>query len=219
MSNSIGIIFDMDGVIINNHQYHYLSWQELCAKHDVTIDEEFYRNHMNGKTFMGIMKVIFDREINIEEGRKMALEKESIYRDLYRPYLAPTPGLLDLLEAAKTNGVPMAVGTSAPVENVEFTLDGLNIRHYFDAILDDRSVTKGKPDPEIYINCAAGINRKNEDCVVIEDAVSGIQAGKASCSKVIALATSHKREELNADYIYDDFTQFNLNDIKSILAK
>jgi len=219
MSDSIGIIFDMDGVIINNHKYHYLSWHELCAKHGIGIDEEFYRNKMNGRTFMGIMKVIFDKEISIEEGRKMALEKEGIYRDLYRPYLAPTPGLLDLLEDAKTNGIPMAVGTSAPVENVEFTLDGLNIRHYFNAILDDRSVTKGKPDPEIYINCAAAIERKNKNCVVIEDAVSGIQAGKAAGSKVIALATSHQREELNADYIYDDFTQFDLNEIKSILTK
>ena len=207
----------MDGVIVENHQYHFQSWQELAAKNGISIDEEFYRNNMNGRTFMGIMQQVFDPNMTVEAAREKAMEKESIYRELYRPQLAPTSGLIPFLDEAKSAGVPMAVGTSAAVENVEFTLDGLNIGHYFDAVMDERAVTKGKPDPEIYQKCAAAIKLPNANCVVFEDAVSGIAAGKAAGSKVIALATSHKREELEAEMILDNFNGLTLTAVKSFL--
>lgn len=208
----------MDGVIINNHKYHFLAWQELAKKYDITISDEFYREKMNGRTLMELMAVVFNQEMSKEEARKIGLQKEEIYRNLYRSDLAPTAGLIDFLELAKKNQIPMAVGTSAPEENVIFTLDGLGIRHYFDAIFDERAVTKGKPNPEIYQKCAAGIDRENKNCIVFEDAISGIKAGENAGSKVIALATSHKREELIADLIIDDFTNLDLQQIISLIG-
>lgn len=214
----IGLIFDMDGVLVDNHEYHFLSWQRLAGKYDINIDETFYREKMNGRTLMELMKVVFDRPMEVAEARSIGMEKEALYRELYHDYRALTPGLLSFLEAAKKAGIPMAVGTSAPKENVIFTLDGLNIRHYFTDVVDDRAVTKGKPDPEVYLKCAAAINREPKNCVVFEDALSGIQAGRAAGSKVIALATSHKREELSADLIIDDFRQITLDQIRTLIG-
>ena len=207
----------MDGVIVDNHEYHFLSWQKLAEKHQIEITEEFYRTQMNGRTFAGIIEVVFQGAIPIEKAKEIAYEKERIYRELYRPYLAPTPGLMDFLEEVKRNQVPIAVGTSAPVENVEFTLDGLDIRSYFKGVVDDRAVTKGKPDPEVYLKCAEMVNVDPENCIVFEDAVSGIKAGKAAGAKVIALATSHERHELEADLVVDNFSQVNLKVINEVL--
>ncbi len=212
-----GLLFDMDGVIIDNHQYHFLSWQKLAEKHHIEITEEFYRTQMNGRTFKGIVEVVFKGEIPLEDARAIAYEKERIYRELYQPHLKPTEGLMDFLEAAREAGIPLVVGTSAPVENVDFTLDGLNIRDYFKGVVDDRAVSKGKPDPEVYLKCAKLAGMSPENCVVFEDAVSGIKAGKAAGAKVIGLATSHKRHELEADLIVDNFTQIDLDVIQEVL--
>lgn len=214
----IGLLFDMDGVIVDNHEYHFLSWQKLAAKYEIPITEDFYRNKMNGRTFSGIMEVLFKERVSQEKGKQIAHEKETIYRDLYRSHLKPTPGLIAFLESAKSAGIPMVVGTSAPVENVDFTLDGLAIRSYFEGVVDDRAVTKGKPDPEVYLKCASLAKRSPENCIVFEDAISGIKAGTAAGAKVIALATSHKRAELAADLIVDNFESVNLEVIQEVLS-
>jgi len=213
----LGLLFDMDGVIVDNHVYHFQSWQKLAKKYSIEITDEFYRTQMNGRTFMGIIEVLFKENIDKEKGKEIAYQKEAIYRELYRPHLKPTSGLMAFLESVKSNGVPMVVGTSAPVENVDFTLDGLGIRSYFHGVVDDRAVTKGKPDPEVYLKCAESIDRDPQNCIVFEDAVSGIKAGKAAGAKVIALATSHKREELEADLIVDTFESINLEIIEELL--
>lgn len=214
----IGIIFDMDGVIVNNNSYHYQAWKQLAAKYGKEINPDNYREHMNGRTLDELMEYIFNEPMPKEKAREIGMEKEAIYRNLYQPHITPTKGLLKLIGDAADQGIEMVVGTSAPVENVVFTMNGLGIRHYFKDILDDRAVTKGKPNPEIYQKCAQAINLPNESCVVFEDAISGIKAGRAAGSKVIALATSHKRDELSADMIIDDFTQINLKQIVDLIG-
>lgn len=215
---NIGLIFDMDGVIVNNHEYHFRSWQKLGEDHNIRIDADFYREKMNGRTLMELMDIVFGREMDRAEAREIGLRKEAIYRELYRPYRATTNGLMPLLEMAQSKGIPMVVGTSAPKENVTFTLDDLGLRKYFSGVVDDSMVTKGKPDPEVYLNCAKMINRDPKNCIVFEDAVSGIKAGKAAGAKVVALATSHSRRELQADWIIDDFTQLKWEQIEEILS-
>lgn len=215
---NIGLLFDMDGVIVNNHTYHYQSWQVMCEKYGKPLSQDSYMQNMNGRTLNEVVQFIFDKEMSMERVREIGEEKETIYRDLYREHLAPTQGILTFLEACTHANIPMVVGTSAPTKNVDFTLNGLGIRSVFRDVLDERAVTKGKPNPEIYQKCAASINLPNAQCVVFEDALSGIEAGKAAGSKVIALATSHKREELDADLIIDDFTQLNLEQIHRLFS-
>ena len=213
-----GLLFDMDGVIVDNHVYHFQSWQKLCKKYGKPLTEQMYRDNMNGRTLTEVVKYIFGEGDDIERIRAIGQEKEEMYREIYQPHLSLTSGLGDFLEEAKKAGIPMVVGTSAPVENVEFTLDGLKIREYFAAVLDERAVTKGKPNPEIYMNCAAAIDLPNSKCVVVEDAISGIKAGVNAGSKVVGLATSHHRDELQADLILDDFRGFSLKQVEELIS-
>jgi beta-phosphoglucomutase-like phosphatase (HAD superfamily) len=213
-----GIIFDMDGVIVDNHEFHFKAWQKMCEKYGKPLDHEAYRDHMNGRTLNEVVEYIFDEPMTKEKVREIGMEKEELYRKLYQPYLTPTMGLLKLLGDAWDAGIPMIVGTSAPQPNVHFTIEGLGIGHYFKDILDERAVTKGKPNPEIYQKCAKAAGLSNSDCVVIEDAISGIKAGKAAGSKVIGVASSHSRDELSADLVIDDFRQIDLKQIAEIIS-
>ena len=95
--------------------------------------------------------------------------------------------------------------------------NGLCISHYFKSILDDRSVIRGKPHPEIYQKCAQSIGLLNEQCIVFEDALSGIKAAKAAGSKVVALATTHEKSALNAHLIVNDFSEINIQTLFDIL--
>ena len=214
---NVGILFDMDGVIVDNNSYHFKAWKEICAKYGKEINDEIYRDQMNGRTLQALVNFIFDTDMDRERAIAIGQEKEALYRKLYQPYLEPAKGLLELLAKAYDANIPMVIGTSAPKENVRFTIEGLGIGHYFKAILDDRSVTKGKPDPEIYLKCAHATGLTNERCVVIEDAVSGLIAGKTAGSKTIGIATSHKRDELPADLIIDSFTQISLDQIIELI--
>ncbi|MEL7144979.1 MAG: HAD family phosphatase [Bacteroidota bacterium] len=216
--SKIGLIFDMDGVIVDNHYYHFKSWQLFFEKYGKSIDEEKYKRNINGRTMKAIIHGIFpEKELTVEEALSYGREKEEIYRDIYKDFLAPTPGLLDFLELAKGHDIPLIVGTSAPKENVTFTLDGLGIRQYFTGILDDRAVSKGKPDPEVYLKCAAAANLPNTKCVVFEDALAGIAAGKNAGSPVVGLATTHEAHELkNADMVIPDFRGLSLEQLHKL---
>lgn len=215
----IGLIFDMDGVIVDNHHYHFKSWKIFFEKYGKQIDEDHYKKNINGRTMKAIIRDVFEgEELTDEQARNYGLEKEEIYRDIYRNFLSPTPGLVSFLKNVKNNNLPTIIGTSAPVENVEFTIEGLKLGEYFDDILDERAVSKGKPDPEIYLKCAKGINLPNNQCIVFEDALAGIKAGKSAGSIVVGVATTHKREELTeADYIIDDFSDLDLNTLYELI--
>ncbi len=214
----IGLIFDMDGVIVHNNEYHYLAWQKLAKKYNVKITRKYYREKMNGRTLMELMEIIFDGELDKSQALSVGLEKEAIYRELYAEHREATKGLIPFLELAKSKNIPLVVGTSAPKENVVFTLDGLDLRKYFVGVVDDSMVTKGKPEPEVYLKCAEMIKREPQKCIVFEDALSGIKAGQRAGAKVIALATSHGREELSADLIIDDFSQLKWEQVEALLG-
>lgn len=214
-----GVLFDMDGVIIDNNIYHIQAWKVFCSKYGMEMTEENYRKNVNGRTASDIITNLFGENVTLIDIKKYSNEKESIYRDLYRPNLAATTGLIAFLEDLKTLGIPMAVGTSAPTENANFILDGLSIRHYFTAVLDENNVTKGKPNPQIYQNASAAINRLPANCVVFEDAVLGIEAGKAAGCKVIGVTTSHRAEELpDTDLKISDFTEITVDELESLFA-
>src|SRR5690606_20906015 len=143
-----------------------------------------------------------------------AFEKEQLFRELYAPIIEPVKGLVSFLELLKTNNIPRSIATSAPPANVDFVLEATGIGHYFDLILDERVVSRGKPDPEIYLKSAKALNLPNAQCIVIEDSLSGIAAAKASGSKVIGITTTHSEEELsNTDLTIRDFDDLSMDQL------
>ncbi len=203
-----GIIFDMDGVIVDNHRFHFRAWMEFASKYKFELNDEIYRNDFNGKTNADLFQMIFGK-ITEEEILAYSLEKEVNYQKLYASEIKPHTGLVEFLKDLKSKNYRIALGTSAPTTNVDFTMNALGMRDYFDVIIDGSQVSKGKPDPEVYLKCAKSLGLHPNHCVVFEDSLAGLQSGKNAGCSIIGVATSHTREELlpTVKNIINDFTE------------
>ena len=202
-------IFDMDGTIIDNIPYHIRAWKEFSRRYGHELSEAEIIAWM-GRTNRDYQERILGRPPTPEESARMSEEKESVYRELYRPHLALAPGLAGLFAAADRAGIAMAVASGAPRPNVDFVMDGLDLRRHFGALVDDRSYRRGKPDPECFLVAAAKLGVEPAACTVFEDAVLGIRAGKAAGMYVVAVDFLSDRETLlaaGADRVVSSFAQ------------
>lgn len=207
----------MDGVIADSNPYHKIALRQFFEQHGYSLTEKDLREKIYGRTNKDWIPVVFGN-IDPEVSRAYAREKEALYRVLYAPHIVPVPGLPEFLEALERAGLPRAVATSAPRENVDFTLEKTGTAHYFDVILDESFVSKGKPDPEIYRKTAMALNLPPEQCIVFEDSLAGVEAAKAAGGRVVAITTTHTREEFPAaDLIIDDFLGLDPNAVISSL--
>ncbi len=216
---SFAALFDMDGVLVDNTDFHINAWLQFAQHHNRPLTKDQYLENINGRVSADAMAYVFGRSIEPGELIVLTEEKEATYRDLYRPHLQPAPGLLNFLAQLKAQAIPMAVGTSAPMSNVTFTLDGLPLRPFFDAVVDASMIQRGKPDPEIYLTAADRLGVAPARCVVFEDAFAGIEAGLRAGMKVIALATTHTPAELadtGASLIVADFTQLTVDAVRAL---
>ena len=214
-------LFDMDGVLVDNTDFHVNAWLQFAQKHNRPLTKDQYVENINGRVSADAMAYTFQRSISPGELIVLTEEKEAIYRELYRPHLTPAPGLLDFLSALRARGVKLAVGTSAPESNVRFTLDGLPLRTCFDAIVDSSMIHRGKPDPEIYLTAAERVGVAPARCVVFEDAFAGIEAGLRAGMNVVALATTHTYQELvdtGVSLIVDDFTGLSVDRVRKLIV-
>lgn len=197
-------IFDMDGVLIDSNPTHKVALQQFCREHGFELTEQQLREKIYGRTNRDWLLNLFGH-LPEETIKKYAWEKEALFRELYTD-IAPLNGLLNFIKKMDLAAIPRAIATSAPRENVDFTLKHTGIGPYFQTILDDSFVTKGKPDPEIYLKSSAALGLKPENCVVFEDSLSGIKAGKAAGCKVVGLTTTHTADELSeTDFSIADF--------------
>ncbi len=213
------IIFDMDGTLIDNNPYHILAWQEFYKGLGRELTLEHYKKNMNGKVNREIFEDIFNRKLTPEELTDYIHQKESLYRQLYEPHIAPISGLMDLLQSISAAKIPMAVATSGLPVNIQFAFDRLSMRHYFEVVVDSTYITKGKPNPEIYLKAAELVQADPAKCVAFEDAIAGIRSAKSAGMKVVALSTTHAREDLGeADLIINDYNDITLPQIELLLG-
>ncbi|HSV11158.1 MAG TPA: HAD family phosphatase [Hanamia sp.] len=200
------VIFDLDGTLIDNNSYHRQTWEKYLEKIGKQISEEEFNANMNGRTNEDAIKYIFGKEVTDEESLKHTLDKEALYREIYKPFIKPIPGLIDFLEILKSKNIPVAIATSGIQPNIDFMFENIPIKKYFDVVVNSAHIKKGKPHPEIYLKAASLLNVEPANCLVFEDAAVGIKSAKAAGMKVIALATTQPKEELTeADEIVDDY--------------
>ena len=218
---SWAVLFDMDGVLVDNTDFHINAWLQFAPRHGYPLTKHRYLENINGRVSADAMAYAFGRPVPSDELVVLTEEKEGIYRELYGPHLRPTAGLVPFLDALRASNVRLAVGTSAPVSNVEFTLDGLSIRAYFDAVVDSSMIRHGKPNPEIYLTAADRVGVDPARCVVFEDALAGIEAGVRAGMAVVALTTTHTRDELantGAALIVADFTELSVDTVRALIS-
>ena len=204
---------------MDNGEFHFLAWQKFCSSHRIPFSKEEFRRNFFGRVNEQVLPVLFQRVLSKDEIQVLGDEKEKIYREIYGPKLKSVNGLVSLLDDLKKNSVSVAVATSASPENVDFVLNGLNIKHYFNVIVDDSMVTKGKPDPEIYLKTAQLLKTQPENCVVFEDSLSGTKAAFNAGAKVFALTTSlDAAEHKFAHHIFPDFSGISYNFIQKLFS-
>ncbi|MGD8427233.1 MAG: HAD family phosphatase [Balneolaceae bacterium] len=205
MSDSIGVVFDMDGVIVHSNPTHKRAIQIFCERYERDVSEELLENRVYGRTNKEWIPEVFG-DIGLQKIEKLADAKEQLFRDLFAPEDHAVAGIFDFLEQLKSYNIPMAVATSAPAENAEYILSRLSIKDYFEVVLDSSHVNVGKPDPEVYLKASERLGKEASNCIVFEDSVSGVRAGLQAGAAVVGVMTTHTPDELEGCHLLiDDF--------------
>ena len=184
------LIFDMDGTIVDNMAYHTASWVEFFRRRGRDLDEHEFFLSTAGRHGKEIMRDYIGADLSDAECAALNVEKEEIYRELYRPHRKVIAGFYDLIASAKSAGMALAVATSAPIDNIVFTLDDLDLRRHFDAVVGAADVKRGKPEPDVFLKAAEACGVAPENCIVFEDAPLGVEAARRAGMKAIALTTT-----------------------------
>jgi beta-phosphoglucomutase len=204
-------IFDMDGTMINNMNYHKLAWQAFLKRHGIELSEEEFKHKISGKKNNQIFEIVFGRKLGEDEELQYTEEKEGLYRELFKPDIKEIAGLTSIITELHNRGIKTAIATTAPAKNRDFALRELGLEGKFEVILGDEHVSQGKPHPEIYLETAKKLGVSPHECLVFEDSPPGVESGKNAGMTVVGILSSHSPEEISkADYVVGDFTQLTL---------
>ena len=161
------LIFDMDGTLVDNMAHHNAAWEVLIRARGLPFVPDTFFAKSAGRANPEVIAT-FMPDVPQSDYAKLMVEKEQAYQDLYAPKRALMPGILNLLQTAMALGVPCAVGTAAPVMNIGFILDALDIRQYFQSVVHTTETIRGKPHPDIFLACAQHMGIEPAQCVVFE---------------------------------------------------
>jgi HAD superfamily hydrolase (TIGR01509 family) len=191
-----GLVLDLDGTVVDNMAVHAEAFRVFCERHGLPPFTEEMRLRLDGKRNRDIFPVLFDRALDDAEQRGYAGEKEGLYRELSCGRLRPMPGLLRLLDRADAAGVPVAIATSAPGENVRHTLAELGLAARLSRVARSDEVPRGKPHPDVFLAAARLIDRAPGDCLAFEDAPPGLVAARAAGMRTVAMCTTFTPERI-----------------------
>ena len=197
-SDRLGVIFDVDGVLVDSYRAHLLSWAQFARDNGFSIGEEEFAVSF-GRTSHEIIDAQWQGRLTADEIARRVDDKEALYRDIVRADFPAMDGAVELIDALHEAGFALAIGSSAPQENVELVLNQLDRGHLFGAQVNASDVTRGKPDPQVFLIGAERLGIPPARCAVIEDAPPGIEAANAAGMTSVGLAgTGRVAEELAA---------------------
>lgn len=211
------VIFDMDGVICHTNPFHSVAFQKFFAKRNLNPSQAEYAEHMYGKNNGYILSHFLGRKIEGEELALLEDEKEGLFRDIYKSEVDPISGFREFFTKLKSEDMLTAVATSAPRANLDLIIGTLGIGGLMQSQLASEDVSKHKPDPEVYLQSAAKLGVKPENCLVFEDSFSGASAGLNAGMKVVGVLSSHTIAELpKCDLYIDDYKNLDLYQIQQL---
>jgi len=230
------VIWDMDGVIADTAACHLQAWQRLWAEQGMAFTDEQFRRTFGQRT-AEIIRGLLGPDVPAEEVCALGKRKEAYCRELLRQQLHALPGVRELLAALARAGFRQALASSeapsrppfrgvrrdgassAPLKNVALILETLDIGRYFSAVVSEADVTLGKPDPQIFLLAAARLGVEPRRCLVMEDAVAGVQAATAAGMRCLAVTTTNPGARLAAaDRVVSSLTEVGVADIEALLA-
>lgn len=193
------LLFDLNGTMIDDMHYHIKAWHDILNSLGANISMARMKEECYGKN-QELLERSFPGRFSEVEKNVMSLEKEKQYQKEYRPSLQLIKGLDDFLRKSHELNIPMAIGSAAIMFNIDFVLDGLDIRHYFKVLVSADNVSNSKPHPETWLQCANLLKVAPADCIVFEDSPKGVDAAAKAGMQAIVITTMHTKEE---------FAQFN----------
>jgi beta-phosphoglucomutase len=210
VKNYKALLFDLNGTMIDDMPYHIKAWYRILNELGAGISMERTRQECYGKNHE-LLERIFPGRFTKEEKDRLSYEKEKQYQDEFRPHLKLIDGLDVFLEGSYQAGRKMAIGSAAIMFNIDFVINGLHIRHYFDAIVSADDVARSKPDPETWIKCAEKTGVPAVDCLVFEDAPKGVESAMYAGMETVVIMTQHEKDEFS---VYKNVIGFikNYND-------
>lgn len=216
LSRYKAFLFDLNGTMIDDMKYHIVAWSDMLNNVlGAGLSYEEVKRQMYGKNEELLIRVFGPDKFSREEMQQYSMEKERRYQAAFLPELKLLEGLPELLDEAKATGIRMAIGSAANTFNIDFVLDNLRLRSYFDAIISADDVEISKPDPDTYLKCAAAVGVTTKDCLVFEDAPKGVEAAFNAGMDCVVLTTLHEPYEFSA---YPNIIHF-MNDYSGLAGK
>lgn len=216
-------LFDLNGTMIDDMQFHLKAWYHILNDDlGANLSWEETKSHMYGKNSELLIRIFGKNRFTSAEMDRLSIEKEKRYQQEYRPQLQLISGLQQFLEKAHAMNIPMAIGSAAIKFNIDFVLDGLNIRHFFKAIVSAEDVQISKPHPETYLKAAKLLGIDPANCLVFEDAPKGVEAAQNAGMSSVVLTTMHEQDEFTKytgiiQYI-KDYTHLTPADLVQAMA-
>ena len=196
-----GLIFDMDGTMIDSMPHHANSWVEFTRRHGIHIDVADLMRRTTGRTGAECMRELFQREVALEEAWALIHEKEVIYRELFAPVFAEVGGFTAFADAARARGLKLGVGTAGDKHNIAFAFANLKMRVQPEAVVGGDEGLPGKPEPAIFLEAARRMNVDASRCIVFEDAPFGIEAARRAGMRAVAICSGHSAQELAGPHV------------------
>ena len=190
------VIFDLDGVICFTDEYHYRAWKAMADGMGIPFDRTI-NNRLRGVSRMASLDIVLEKyqgpALTPADKERLAQQKNDIYRESLKEMSTAdlSDEVKETLDALRTMGLKLAIGSSS--KNTPFILGQIGLKDYFDAVSDGNNITRSKPDPEVFVKAAEMLGIAPEACLVVEDAVSGAEAGHAGGMKVACLGDASEK--------------------------
>ncbi len=217
-ASNLAVIWDMDGVIVDTGVYHRDAWIEAFGKRGIDFTTEDFVATF-GTRNDDVIRRMLGKKTPGERIWEISQEKEADYRRRVAESITALPGVVALMADLENARFRQALATSAPLLNVRQILDGLQLYRYFDCIVTEADVAKGKPSPESFLLAAKTLDVPAANCIVIEDAVAGVSAARRAGMRCVAVTTSHPRRSLGqADLIVDSLEELSAGKMRLLLG-
>jgi beta-phosphoglucomutase len=213
-----GVLWDMDGVLVDSGDYHYRAWVQALEREGISYPPEMFRATF-GMDNRGVLTNLLGREPDPAWLARVSDEKEAAFRDAIRGQAVPLPGVVLWLGRLQAAGVRQAVASSAPPANIDLLIDNLGLRNYFAAVVATAGMP-GKPDPAVFLEAARRIGLPPKRCLVVEDAVAGVAAARRAGMACLAVTTTNSRQLLGAaDLVVDSLADLTEETFSALLNR
>lgn len=219
MNTNKGVIFDLDGVIVDTAKFHYLAWRQLANRLGFDISEVQNEQLKGVSRVKSLEKILEWGGVILTEDQFM--EQMALKNDNYLSSISTMtsedilPGVEKVINYLIAEDVPIALGSAS--KNAKSILDKTDLSKKFDVVIDGNDVKKAKPDPEVFLIAASHLNVQPQNCIVFEDSLAGVKA--ANIAEMLSIGIGEREVLGEADYVFKDFTEIEIKFISTLIAK